>query len=63
MKRIVIALAVAAAAALPVNASAAELKGIVVSKHKASTTLVVAARNGTAWSVRTRSQARVGDVV
>lgn len=63
MKKIVIVLTAAVAFALPANASAAQLKGVVVGKEKASGVLVIAARNGTAWSVRTTSQARVGAVV
>lgn len=63
MKKIVIALAAVVAVALPANASAARLHGVVVSKQKARDVLVVAARNGTAWSVHTKSAARVGSVV
>lgn len=63
MKKIVIALAAAVAVALPANAGAARLQGVVVSKQKTRHVLVIAARNGTAWSVHTRSAARVGSVV
>jgi hypothetical protein len=63
MKRLVIVLAAGVAIALPANASAARLHGVVVGKQKAQHVLVVAARDGTAWSVNTRSAARVGAVV
>jgi hypothetical protein len=65
MKKVVIALAAVAAASLPANANASrQLHGIVVSKQKAGHVLVVAARNGTAWTINTKSTAaRVGSVV
>lgn len=63
MKKIVITLAAVVAVALPANASAARLHGVVVSKQTPRGVLVVAARNGTAWTVHTRAAARVGSVV
>jgi hypothetical protein len=63
MRKTVIALVLVAAAALPANATAARLHGIVVSKQPAAHVLVVAARNGTAWTVRTGSTAAVGSIV
>jgi hypothetical protein len=63
MKKTVIALAIAVAAALPADAAAAQLRGIVVSKQKAGHVLVVAAPNGTAWTVHTTATAGVGSVV
>jgi hypothetical protein len=63
MKKLVISLVVIAAVAIPANASAARLHGVVVSKQKPRDVVVIAARNGTAWSVHTKSTARVGSVV
>lgn len=63
MKKLVISVAVVAAIAVPANASAARLQGVVVSKQEPRGVLVIAARNGIAWSVHTKSAARVGSVV
>lgn len=63
MKKIVITLAAVVAVALPANASAARLHGVVVSKQKPRDVLVIAARSGKVWTVHTRSAARVGAVV
>lgn len=63
MRKMVIALVTVVAVALPANASAARLHGIVVGKQKERGVLVVASRGGAAWSVRTRSAARVGAAV